>query len=244
MFPQDLLQLLVIVGAVVPGFVYQISRRRIRGPGPDEQSVTIRVLRSIATSVVFVCVYIAVLGYPPLGVELNPDGLPVSWRPVAIGTLMLALVIPWFAARAIYYLMTAPPIAGATSAITRHLSLRSQWDPTPSAWDFAFNGRKAGWVRVQTSDGTWMGGWFGDGSFASSFPEPREIFIEQGYVMDGAGVFTGDISAPNGLYIRCDDIRLLDFTTDPESSEPAAEAVGADSAADDGDNESNGQEMP
>ncbi|MBG6219093.1 hypothetical protein IWX75_003584 [Arthrobacter sp. CAN_A6] len=240
MFPQDLLQLLVIVGAVVPGFAYQISRRQVRGPSPDEQSFSIRILRSIATSVIFVCVYIAVLGYPPLGIRLNDEGLPASWRLVAISTLLLALVIPWLTARGIYYVMTIPKVADTASAFTQKWNLRSQWDPTPSAWDFAFNGRKAGWVRVQTSDGTWMGGWFGDSSFATSFPEPREIFIEQGYAIDEHGVFTDQISAPNGLYIRCDDIRLLDFTTDTEPAGGIVEASGADSTVTNGDNERNG----
>lgn len=228
----DLLQLLVIVGAVVPGFVYQISRRRIRGPGPDEQSVTIRVLRSIATSVVFLCVYIAVLDYPPSVVSLDNHGMPVSWRMAALFALFLVLIIPWATARLVYYLVTAPRVAAATSAVSQRLNLRGQWDPTPSAWDYAFSNRDAGWVRVQSSDGTWMGGWFGSASFASSFPEPPEIYLEQGYAMNDEGVFTGEISAPDGLYIRCDDIRLLDFTSDVPEGDPASVGSGTDISSD------------
>lgn len=62
-----------------------------------------------------------------------------------------------------------------------------------------------------------MGGWFGSASFASSFPDPREIYLEVGYEMDAQGSFTGDVSAPDGLYIRCDDARLVDFTAHEES---------------------------
>lgn len=212
MFPQDAIQLLILVAAVVPGFVYQISRRRIRGPGPDEQSTTIRVLRSIATSVVFLCAYIVAFGYPPLGVTLGADGLPTSWRGVAFWILTLALAVPWTAARIGYYIVTSSLFIQASSAIVDKLKLRRQWDPTPSAWDFAFADRGEGWVRVQSSDGAWMGGWYGNASFASSYPDPREIFLEVGYAMNSDGEFTGEVSAPDGIYIRCDDVRLLDFS--------------------------------
>lgn len=212
MFPQDAIQLLIVVAAVVPGFVYQISRRRIRGPGPDEQSTTIRVLRSTATSVVFLCVYIVAFGYPPLGLTLGTDGLPTSWRGVAFWILILALALPWAAARIGYYIVTSGPYIRASATVAERLKLRNQWDPTPSAWDFAFTDRAEGWVRVQSSDGVWMGGWYGSASFASSFPDPREIFLEVGYAMSRDGEFTGEISAPNGIYIRCDDVRLLDFS--------------------------------
>lgn len=228
LLPKDILQLLAIIVAVVPGFVYQISRRRVRGPGPDEQSISIRVLRSIATSLVFVCLYIAVLDYPPANIPVGTDRLPLSWKVPAVGVLLLALVIPWLAARIIYYLETSALVIKMTSAVFTKFKLRSQWDPTPSAWDFAFTNRRAGWVRVQTSDGTWMGGWFGGESFASSYPEPREIYLEQGYAMNGSGVFTGEISAPNGLYIRCDEVRLLDFATDVDDAKSERGNTGAD----------------
>lgn len=207
----------------MPGFVYQISRRRVRGPGPDEQSITIRVLRSIATSAVFLCLYIFFLGYPPAGIEVGTDGLPQNWRVVAVSTLFLALVVPWLAARIIYYLVTWQPILAFMDAVTEKLRLRSQWDPTPSAWDFAFANRHWGWVRVQTSDGAWMGGWFGPASFATSFPEPREIYLEQGYEMTENGTFTGNLSATGGLYIRCEDIRILDFPSEVDADVNTAE---------------------
>ncbi|MDK1328288.1 DUF6338 family protein [Arthrobacter sp. zg-Y1143] len=233
MFPQDLLQLLVIVGAVVPGFVYQISRRRVRGPGPDEQSITIRVLRSIATSVVFLCVYIAILDYPPSIIDVDSEGMPTSWRTAALGALFLVLGIPWLTARIVYYIGTSSPVETARLAIVGRMHLRSQWDPTPSAWDFAFSNRGAGWIRVQSSDGSWMGGWFGSSSFASSFPEPPELYLEQGYEMNEQGVFTGKMSAPDGLYIRCDDIRLLDFLPNELQAGPV---VGAGTLGDNRDN--------
>ena len=143
--------------------------------------------------------------------------MPTSWKQIAFWGLLLVLALPWIAARLVFYAVTSSLYLKAAAALTERLHLRHQWDPTPSAWDFAFSERKEGWVRVQSSDGAWMGGWFGSSSFASSFPDPREIYLEVGYAMDGQGSFTGDVSAPDGLYIRCDDARLVDFTAHEES---------------------------
>lgn len=215
MYPQDWLQLLIVIAAVVPGFVYQISRRRVRGPGPDEQSVSIRVLRSIATSVVFLGVYIICLGFPLPGFTIDEQGLPREWRLVALWVLLLVLVVPWLAAKIVFYIVTSSPVEKFAASFSERFNLRRQWDPTPSAWDFAFSNRGEGWVRVQTVEGVWMGGWYGASSFASSFPDPREIFLEVGYAMNDDGRFAGAVSAPGGLYIRCDEARLVDFTPDP-----------------------------
>jgi hypothetical protein len=89
--------------------------------------------------------------------------------------------------------------------------LRRPYDPTPSAWDFAFGKGEVGWVRVQLEDGRFLGGYFGGGSFASSFPNPQEIFVEQGWVINDDGTFTDVKHAPNGMIIRCDKALSVDF---------------------------------
>lgn len=211
-YPQNWLQLLILIAAVVPGFVYQISRRRVRGPGPDELSVSIRVLRAIATSVVFLFLYAIVFGVKASYFQFDSQGMPNNVRQIALWGFLLTLVVPWAAARIIFYTVTSKPAEIASARITSKLDLRRQWDPTPSAWDFAFANRETGgWVRVQTPEGDWVGGFYGGSSFASSHPDPREIYLETGYAMKADGTFSGEVSAPGGIYIRCDDARLVDF---------------------------------
>lgn len=218
MYPQDWLQLLIVIGAVVPGFVYQTSRRRVRGPDPEEQTVAIRVLRSIAASFIFIAGYAIAFGYPLAGLSLTNQGIPEDSRAAALWVLALVFVVPWIAARIVFYLETWELVEKGISKISNKLKLRRGWDPTPSAWDFAFSARGAGWVRVQTNEGVWMGGWYGSSSFASSFPDARELYLEVGYAMNDDGTFGDEISAPGGIYIRCDDVRLVDFT--PVGDEP------------------------
>lgn len=61
MLPTTWVQILVVVLAVVPGFVYQITRRSLRGPSPDEVELGVRVLRSIVTSALFAGLYLMAL---------------------------------------------------------------------------------------------------------------------------------------------------------------------------------------
>jgi hypothetical protein len=64
---------------------------------------------------------------------------------------------------------------------------RSRWPfrlapvyhPTPTAWDRAAPERGYCFVRIWTDDGHWVGGWVGPQGFLSTYPEPREIFIDQ-----------------------------------------------------------------
>jgi hypothetical protein len=46
---------------------------------------------------------------------------------------------------------------------------------TPTAWDHLFRQRASCFVRVRIKDGTWVGGWYGDKSIASAYPQTRRV---------------------------------------------------------------------
>lgn len=214
MLPTSAAQLLVIVLAVIPGFVYQITQRRLRGPRPDELDAGVRVLRAIAFSALFVTTYVLVLGRDLVDTITEAVQLASDPRPAAAAALTLTLAVPVASAGLTYVLGSAKWWARATSWIRDRLHLRRSYDPTPTAWDFAFQAREPGWVRILTTDGAWIGGWFGVDSYASSFPQPRDVFIESAYAMKPDGAFTDTISAASGTYVRCDDVRLIEFLPD------------------------------
>ena len=66
-------------------------------------------------------------------------------------------------------------------------------------------------MRVLTAEGQWVGGYFGRESFASGWPEPRDLFIQVGHAMTADGAIRDEVSAPGGVFVRCDDARLVDF---------------------------------
>ncbi|QDB79219.1 hypothetical protein FE251_07420 [Georgenia wutianyii] len=209
--PETWMQVAVILAAVMPGFVYQVSRRKVAGPGPDEREFAVRVLRAVAASAVFAGVYAAAFGPTVVRYVREPASTFEDIRLVALAFLLLVVLVPWAAARAAVYLRTSRWFAELSATLTSRLRLRRSWNPTPSAWDYAFATVRPGWVRVRLSDGSWAGGWFGYDSFATSFPEPQELYLEVGYVMSEEGTFTAEVSAPEGVIIRCQDALVVDF---------------------------------
>jgi hypothetical protein len=156
--PTTWAQITVVLAAVVPGFVYQISRRRVGGPDPDEADVAVRVLRAIAASAFFAAMYAIAFG-PKVATYLHaPDTAADDVRAIGAYGLVLVVAVPWLAARMVFYIRTSKPYQAVTSWFAATLHVRRQWDPAPSAWDFAFSKREPGWVRVRTAEGLWVAG--------------------------------------------------------------------------------------
>jgi len=209
--PETWVQVVVVLASVVPGFVYQVSRRQVAGPDPEHRELGTRVLYAIAATAMFASVYALCLGDLVRGYVRSPDRALDDVQALGVYFAVFAIAIPWTAARAWYYAVTSPAYRAAAAWLAGVLHVRRAWDPTPSAWDFAFNQGTAGWVRVRFADGRFLGGWFGERSFASSFPNPQEIFVEVGYVINSDGTFTTTQHAPGGMMIRCADAVPVDF---------------------------------
>ncbi len=206
MVPSTSVGLLITVLFVVPGSVYQFVRSRLRGPAPDDASATNRVLRALAVSAFLATVYAAAAG--PHLVRLARDAseqatvyeqLLAHGRELALWALGLLFLVP----AALAVLDFARVKYGWT--------LRLTYDPTPRAWDYAFREIEPTYVRVLTPDGVWLGGWYGPNSFVSSYPEPREIYIEVAHQMNADGSFGAEQPGSGGLYVRCDDARAVEF---------------------------------
>lgn len=224
-------QTLVVLVVIVPGFVYHLTRRRVRGPEPEEGEAPDRLLRAIATSGAFGAVYLVIFGdwigrwwREPETALATAQG---QTRTVGAVVLVVVLVLPWAAARVVYYVTTAGWWINSVRRITEKLSLRRHWDPTPNAWDYAFKNRdKRWWIRIQLPDGVWVGGLLSDASYASSWPEGRDIFIETAYKIDSDGVFGDEVTAAGGIWVRCDHALTVDFLPVEEDHEAEEQTEG------------------
>jgi len=67
--------------------------------------------------------------------------------------------------------------------------------------------RRPGRVGSPSAEPTW----YGEDSFVSSYPEPREIFIQSAHLMTEDGTIGAELPGSNGLYVRCDDVRAVEF---------------------------------
>lgn len=218
MLPQSWLQVVVIVVAVMPGFVYRSTLRGISGPDPEEKEVAVRLLRAVVASAVFAALYAVVAG-PWIEARVPREVEAVDARLLGGLGLLLGVVVPFTAAWARYWVSTSRAWLSVLALLARLTRFRRPYDPTPTAWDHALRDRPEGWVRVLTGDGRWVGGWFGTASYASSWPEPRDLFIEVEYALTAEGAFTGEVVATQGCYVRCDDARLVDFIPDDARQE-------------------------
>ncbi len=68
-------------------------------------------------------------------------------------------------------------------------------------------------------------GWYSADSFASSFPEPRELFLQTAHLINDDGEVGTVVPSSGGIFIRCDDATVVDFVRGadprPEPTESA-----------------------
>ena len=217
--PSSVPQLIILVAFILPGIVYQAVRSRLRGPTPDELDATSKVLRAATVSTALVLVYAVVLGRELVNVTYGRGWLADHPRVAAGIGLILLLAVPVGLAVGEQWLT----LRGWRP---RWLTLKelSTYDPTPAAWDFSFRDRPACFVRVLTDEGRWVGGWFDPESFASSFPQTRELYIAQQWKMSDDGAFEQEVPYSQGVYVRCDDARVVEFiapvATEEDSTMP------------------------
>lgn len=87
----------------------------------------------------------------------------------------------------------------------------------PRAWDWLFFDRPDGWMRLRLKSGTWIGGAFGQESYAAGYPEPSDLYLAIAVEVDpasGAFVF-GDngefLRRDSGILVRWEEVEYLEF---------------------------------
>lgn len=180
---------------VVPGFVYQVVRSRLRGPTPEDGGLGVRVLRALTTSGLFALIYLIALG-PILTTAISqPKSYLDHPRYTALLLLALVFVVPAAVAITLH--------ARTARRLYPDLSWRQVfqiYNPTPTAWDFAVNRAGPGYVRVLTKDGNWVGGYAGTESFFTNYPQAREIFVETAWRLTEQGEFDGPVAGSTGQW--------------------------------------------
>jgi hypothetical protein len=84
-------------------------------------------------------------------------------------------------------------------------------DPIQKPWDFVFAKREPAWIIVHLRNGGFIGGRYGARSFASSFPAPEQIFIEEIWALDERRNFVHRIERTKGVIVLGEDILAIEF---------------------------------
>ncbi|MDR1289890.1 MAG: DUF6338 family protein [Planctomycetaceae bacterium] len=91
--------------------------------------------------------------------------------------------------------------------------------PQPSAWDYYFSLRKHCFVLVHLKNGQLIGGYFGDNSLASAYPEKMSIYLEQVIYVNGEGAFGDAITDSLGIIIDSDTFDYIEVFEIPKIKE-------------------------
>ncbi|GAA1585086.1 DUF6338 family protein [Kribbella hippodromi] len=208
--PSTVLQVALLILFVLPGISYQFVRERLRGAVAGERQVGERVLRAVTASILLDSLY-AVIAGPALVRVVHRDDVSgwdaVRQQPRLVGLLALVLFI------------VIPSAAALLVSLWQRRRLNAAYRSTPTAWDHMFRSSRSCFVRARLKDGTWVGGWYGGRSYASSYPEPAEVFLESAWRMNPDGSFASRIAGTAGLYVRTADTDVIELLTAPS---PAA----------------------
>lgn len=197
--PSSLEALGVVVLFVLPGALFHWTYERTVG-GAWTVGLDDRILRFLRSSAV-----------------LHVVLLPLTWwllRRLRVLDVSQAFDF-WFWGAAIVFLVV-PCLLGAGGALvhqhgwTRKVPLIGALE-APRAWDHAFGGSPAGWLRIRLQTGVWIAGILGvdeDGhsSFVSAFPRDRDIYLARRVDVNGE---TGEWNTDEGGAIRVLDSGML-----------------------------------
>jgi hypothetical protein len=210
-------QIVLLVLFVLPGVSYQFVRERMRGPVPGERDLSERVLRALTASIALDAFYLIAAG-PALVHLIRPAARP--WFSTAAAEPRQA------AATALALFILIPAGAAWLVGLVERRRHPSRFDPVPTAWDSTFRGRSACFVRARLKSGAWVGGWYGRRSRASAYPNTADLYLESAYEMGSDGSFGPRAQATGGLYIRMDDIEVLEFVDAPLTDTAASTSEG------------------
>ncbi|RDS67233.1 DUF6338 family protein [Streptomyces sp. M7] len=220
--PTTVTQVVIVLLLVLPGVTYQFVRERARGPVPGHKDLGERILRAITAGITLDTLYVLLAG--PWLVRLVYDprrgwltGVADSPRVTALTATTLLIVVPAAAAWLISWLSSR----GSKSA----------YDPIPTAWDKVFQRRSHCLVRARMKSGLWVGGYYGERSYTSGYPEASDLYLQTTWAMSGAGSFERPLPHSGGIYIRMDDVEFLDFVEAPPGGDEGDTAGDRDTTA-------------
>ena len=189
--------LLLFLAFVWPGLL-AVNVYRLIVPGPPFE------WRDSITQGLFFTGITYILTFPIVLFIVRPENLEAHpfWYWLALACVLLAAPI-------------ALPFAW-TSLLRREWVGRLVQSPYPTAWDWYFRQRQPAFMLIHLADGNLVGGYWGPGSYASSYPEHGDLYLSSVYKVDETGRFGDPIPDTNGLLVRRDGYRYIELFSVPQ----------------------------
>lgn len=221
--PEGSLAMVLLIVIAVPGFIHSAIRRWARGESVSDRDLGLSIARGTVFAITLSCVYLVGFGNLVLvGLAAGSDVDTVTMtnpRAVALTVLVLYVIFPALVALA----LNLQHIEWATSQHFGWLRLprsRHAYNSFPSAWDRAAQRNQHAWIKIRRPNGEWVGGWFTKGSFSTTYPEERALYIDQQWSMSADGNFIVPI-ANTGIYVAIGDEDVVIWTRQPQPEKTA-----------------------
>ncbi|HEV7588554.1 MAG TPA: DUF6338 family protein [Longimicrobium sp.] len=91
--------------------------------------------------------------------------------------------------------------------------------PYPTAWDFFFDRREPTFVLVHLNSGALLAGYWGPNSYAGTFPNDGDIYLEAVYVVDEAGKLGDPIPDTRGVLLQKPQYSYVELFSVPRAKE-------------------------
>lgn len=82
--------------------------------------------------------------------------------------------------------------------------------PVAKPWDYVFIQKKSYWIIVHLKDGRQIGGFYGENSFASSYPAKEQLYLEEVWKIDN-GNFVESIGRTGGIILTGDEMVAVEL---------------------------------
>ena len=83
--------------------------------------------------------------------------------------------------------------------------------PSPKAWDYFFGLREPCFMLIHLKSKNTIGGLFKDSSFASSFPESEDIYLEEIWKINEKGEFIEKLPQTAGMLVNIQNIEYIEL---------------------------------
>lgn len=216
--PTSFFGVFAMIALVIPGVVWASVRTLLQGfKGPDRVAGE-RLIQAIYVSTVLDAFYLVAFGWLLAPMVSIGDRLLLQ-QPVEIGIVVLAFGLAIPAATAYIAYGEVPFVRAIRVAIRKrapgwlvNVLPVTGFSSSPTAWDWAAPTKGNNWVRVLTAQGRWIGGWFSDQSFFSTYPEPRDLYLPEQWILDKNGDFLRPAPGSAGVWLSLEGAQLVEWT--------------------------------
>jgi hypothetical protein len=86
----------------------------------------------------------------------------------------------------------------------------------PTGWDYFVHQRRSCFMIIHLKDDNMIGGYYGENSYTSTFPNEPSIYLEKAFKINPDGTFGSEIADSFGLVISKEDFKYIEFFYEKE----------------------------